>query len=104
MKVHSTNYLLSCMAVLALITGGQSLFAEETNLVQGVGNVDVVHVERGTLVIDDTQYQVVANVLVEGVLSPKAYLLRRVKVGDKVEFAARFDGKNMPIIVALNVN
>lgn len=90
---HSiSRSLISLVAFILLIVSGHSM-AEQSETMERQGKVNEIHTGWNTLVIDDMEYQVPPNVMVNGVTSPRAYLFGRLTEGAVVTLVAeRQDG------------
>lgn len=86
---HSiSSSLISLVAFFFLIVSGHSM-AEQSESMERQGKVNEIHAEWNSLVIDDMEYQVPPNVMVNGVTSPRAYLFGRLSEGAVVTLVAK---------------
>lgn len=101
MRLNTLRVLAFVTTLMVVILSAGRSFAEEGNYIEMSGVVQSMNEDQVSLVINDMEFQVNANVRVNGVHSPKAYLFGLLNVGDKVAITAQFHDNGQRTIVAL---
>lgn len=80
-----------------LVSVGHTI-AEQNDTIEMQGTINQVHDERGSLVIDDMEYQVPPNIMVNGVTSPRAYLFNLLTDGAVVTLVANIQNDGLRLL------